>query len=130
MGTFQYMAPEQHEGRDADARSDIFSFGAVLYEMASGRKAFSGRSQASLISSIMAADPPPLDPNVPSGERLPPAVDHVIRRCIAKDPADRWQTVHDLLLELKWASTSQGALPSAAAPPIATPRRNLFRVLF
>src|SRR6058998_3127818 len=89
LGTFQYMAPEQLEGKDADARTDIFAFGAVLYEMATARKAFSGTSQASLISSIMGSDPPPVSTVSPM---TPPAFDRVVRTCLAKDPDDRWQT--------------------------------------
>jgi serine/threonine protein kinase len=121
IGTLQYMAPEQLEGNEADVRTDIFAFGEVLYEMASGRKAFSGRSQATLISSIMTADPPPLPTRAPGAE-----VDHMIRRCLAKDPADRWQSVHDLLLELKWASQAR---PTAAVPFAAAHRRTPFIAL-
>jgi Tol biopolymer transport system component len=126
VGTLRYMSPEQLEGKEADFRSDIFAFGEVLYEMASGCKAFTGRSQATLISSIMTTDPPPLRVAAPGEMGLPTAVDHVIRRCLAKDPADRWQSVHDLLLELKWAS--QARLP--VAPVVAAPRRGLFIALF
>ncbi len=104
MGTFQYMAPEQLQGKEADARTDIFALGAVLYEMACGRKAFSGENQAALISSIMTADPPPLETAPDRLGALPPGVDRVIHTCLAKKPADRWQNVHDLLLELRWAA--------------------------
>ncbi|HKA37028.1 MAG TPA: serine/threonine-protein kinase, partial [Thermoanaerobaculia bacterium] len=97
LGTFQYMAPEQLEGREADARTDIFAFGAVLYEMATGRKAFSGRSQASLISSIMKEEPAPISTLVPMA---PPALDRVVKTCLAKDPEDRFQTAHDVRLQL------------------------------
>ncbi len=114
LGTFQYMAPEQLQGKDADARADIFALGAVLYEMATRRKAFTGENQAALISSIMTADPPP------APGALSPAVDHVIRRALAKDPAERWQTVRDLLLELKWAAA---AAPAVAARPQSPLRR-------
>ncbi|PYQ37591.1 MAG: hypothetical protein DMF55_00335, partial [Acidobacteria bacterium] len=116
LGTFQYMAPEQLEGRDADARSDIFAFGAVLYEMATGKKAFSGRSQASLISSIMTSEPAPASTVVPTA---PPAFDRVVRTCLAKDPDDRWQTAHDIGVQLRWIQ--DGA--TSAAPVSVGPRR-------
>ncbi|HKD12139.1 MAG TPA: serine/threonine-protein kinase, partial [Thermoanaerobaculia bacterium] len=99
LGTFQYMAPEQLEGKDADSRSDIFAFGAVLFEMATGQKAFSGKSQASLIAAILEHDPPSISSLQPM---VPPALDRVVRTCLAKDPDDRWQTAHDLEGELKW----------------------------
>ena len=89
LGTLQYMAPEQLEGQEADIRTDIFAFGAVLYEMATGRRAFEGKSQASLISAIMTADPPPIST---LQSLAPPALDHVVRTCLAKDPDARWQT--------------------------------------
>jgi Tol biopolymer transport system component len=101
LGTFQYMAPEQLEGQEADARSDIFAFGAVVYEMVTGRKAFEGRSQASLIAAILEHDPPPLS----SAEPLAPrALDHIVEKCLAKHPEDRWQTAADLRSELRWVS--------------------------
>jgi serine/threonine protein kinase len=99
LGTFQYMAPEQLEGREADPRTDIFAFGTVVYEMTTGRKAFTGRSQASLISAIMTQEPPPMMSLKPMA---PPALDRVVRTCLAKDPDERWQTTYDLLLELRW----------------------------
>src|SRR5207249_5732241 len=86
VGTFQYMAPEQVEGKDADARTDIFAFGAVLYEMVTGQRAFDGRSQALLIASIMSADPEPLSK---TGAMASPALDYVVKRCLAKDPDER-----------------------------------------
>jgi Serine/threonine protein kinase len=92
LGTFQYMAPEQLEGGEADARSDIFAFGAVLYEMATGRKAFSGKSQASLAGSILRDDPPSVNEIAPM---TPPALNRVIKTCLAKDPEDRFQTAHE-----------------------------------
>src|SRR5262249_21911179 len=98
LGTFQYMAPEQVEGKDADARSAIFSSGAVLYEMLTGRKAFSGSSQASLIAAILTTEPPSISSVPPAA---PEAVDRVVRACLAKDPDDRWQTATDLARELK-----------------------------
>src|SRR5262245_30978874 len=91
LGTLHYMAPEQLEGREADSRTDIFAFGAVLYEMATGQKAFSGKSQASLISAIMGSQPAPVSSIAPM---TPPAFDRVVRTCLAKDPDDRWQTAH------------------------------------
>jgi Tol biopolymer transport system component len=94
VGTFQYMAPEQLEGKDADARTDIFTFGAVMYEMLTGRKAFAGKSQASLISSIMTASPQPMPP-------VPPGLERIVRRCLEKDPEERWQSARDLSQELK-----------------------------
>jgi serine/threonine protein kinase len=105
LGTFQYMAPEQLEGRDADARSDIFSFGAVLYEMATGQKAFSAQSRASLIAAILEHEPPPISSVQPL---LPPALDRVVRTCLAKDPEDRWQTAHDLNGEPQYDVSSNG----------------------
>jgi eukaryotic-like serine/threonine-protein kinase len=117
LGTFQYMAPEQLEGRDADGRTDIFAFGAVLYEMATGKKAFSGRSQASLISSIMSSEPQPVSAVAPL---TPPAFDRVVRTCVAKDPEDRWQTAHDIAVQLKWVA--EGSPAGIVARP-AAPRR-------
>jgi Tol biopolymer transport system component len=99
LGTFQYMAPEQLEGKNADARTDIFAFGAVLYEMATGKKAFSGASQASLISSIMTAEPPSISTAQPMS---PPALDRVVKTCLVKDPEDRWQSAADIKRELRW----------------------------
>ncbi len=122
LGTFQYMSPEQLEGKDADARSDLFAFGAVLYEMITGRKAFPGSSQASVITAIMSADPPPASSLQPL---TPPALDHVLRKCLAKDPDERWQSAGDLTSQLQWIAQGSGAtaapLPSAAPlkPPAA-----------
>jgi len=118
LGTFQYMAPEQLEGKDADARTDIFAFGAVLYEMATGRKAFSGASQASLISSIMTADPPSISAAQPMS---PPALDRVVKTCLAKDPEDRWQSAGDVAKELKWIA--EGSSAGVAAPAWVASRR-------
>ncbi|HEY3124049.1 MAG TPA: protein kinase, partial [Thermoanaerobaculia bacterium] len=117
LGTFQYMAPEQLEGREADARTDIFAFGAVLYEMATGRKAFSGRSQASLISSIMSSEPAAISTLAPVAS---PAFDRVVGTCLAKDPEDRWQTAHDIAVQLKWVAEGS---PAGIAARLAAPRR-------
>jgi Tol biopolymer transport system component/predicted Ser/Thr protein kinase len=118
LGTFQYMAPEQLEGRDADARSDVFAFGALLYEMITGRKAFAGKSQASLISSIMGAEPAPLSAIVPM---TPPALERVVRTCLAKDADDRWQSAHDVAAELRWISEA-GSQAGVPAPVVARRR--------
>src|SRR5207245_8602961 len=93
VGTFQYMAPEQIEGQQADARTDIFALGAVLYEMATGRRAFSGNSKASLIASILTMEPAPISALQPM---TPPAFDRIVRTCLQKDPDQRWQSAHDI----------------------------------
>ena len=119
LGTFQYMAPEQLEGQEADARTDIFAFGAVVYEMVTWRKAFEGKSQASLISAIMTADPPPMSSlQVMS----PPALDQIVKTCLAKDPDSRWQTAGDVGRQLQWITEggSQVGVPTVAATPRKT----------
>jgi serine/threonine protein kinase len=122
LGTFQYMAPEQLEGKEADARTDIFALGATLYEMATGKKAFSGASQASLISQIMSADPPSISSLQPMS---PAALDRVVRKSLAKDPESRWQSAADLGSELKWiAEGSQAGIP---APTTQSARRRAYR---
>ena len=117
LGTLQYMAPEQWEGKKSDARTDIFAFGTVLYEMATGKKAFKGQSQASLISAIMSSEPPPPPSTVES--MTPVGVDYVVRTCLSKDPDDRWQSARDLLRELKRVE-SGGAVSTESAT--ATPK--------
>jgi Tol biopolymer transport system component len=114
MGTFQYMAPEQLEGKDADARTDIFAFGAVLYEMLTRRKAFSGKSQASLISSIMRSTPPLVSSVQPT---TPPLLDRLLRRCLEKDADERWQSASDLGHELKWIA--EGGAQAVITAPVA-----------
>ena len=99
VGTLQYMAPEQVQGQPADARTDIFALGALLYEMATGRRAFEATTQASLIAKILETDPPAVSSLAPLA---PPALDHVVQSCLAKAPADRWQTAHDVKLQLQW----------------------------
>jgi Tol biopolymer transport system component len=113
LGTLSYMAPEQLEGKKVDSRTDIFALGATLYEMATGKKAFATSSQASLITLIMSADPPPIAQVQPMS---PPALDRVVKTCLEKDPEDRWQSAGDVAKELKWiAEGSAGAIPSIVA---------------
>ncbi len=101
IGTLQYMAPEQLEGKDADARTDIFAFGAIAHEMVTGKKAFEGASQASLIAAILERDPQSMSESQSMTPRL---LDRTIQRCLAKDADDRWQTASDLMRELKWVA--------------------------
>jgi serine/threonine protein kinase len=120
VGTIQYMSPEQIEGKEADVRSDIFSFGAVLYEMATAKKAFSGKSQIKVASAILEDDPSPigaLQPNVS------PALEHIIATCLSKNPDERFQSAADVRLELQWAAEA----PLATTPP-ATAKRSHFGV--
>ena len=119
LGTFQYMSPEQLEGKETDARSDIFSFGAMLYEMITGRKGFEGSSHASLIVAVMSTNPPPVSTLQPMAS---PALDRVVRTCLAKSPDDRWQSAGDLTRELEWIaeSGSNAGIPA----PVAAKRRN------
>jgi eukaryotic-like serine/threonine-protein kinase len=118
LGTYQYMAPEQVEGRTADARTDLFALGAVLYEAATGQRAFDGKSRASLIAAILDHEPPPIPTVRPFA---PMSLDRVVRACLRKDPNDRVQTAHDLMLQLTWIreSTSTGE----AAVPVKPRRR-------
>ena len=109
LGTFQYMAPEQLEGHEADARTDIFAFGAVVYEMLTGQKAFAANTQASLIAAILKDDPPLLSTVQPLAS---PLVDHIVRRCLAKDPDERWQAASDVMRELKWIADAAPRLAS------------------
>ena len=114
LGTFQYMAPEQLEGKDVDARTDIFALGALLYEMVTGKKAFTGASQASLISAIMSSEPAPMSAVQPLS---PAAFEHLIRTCLAKDPDKRWPSAGDVALQLEWIAEagSQAAETSTSA---------------
>jgi eukaryotic-like serine/threonine-protein kinase len=110
LGTVQYMAPEQLEGLEADARTDIFALGALLYEMATGRRAFQGKNRTSLIAAIVSAQPEPISAVT---RVAPPALDHVVRKCLEKDRDDRWQSAHDVASELRWISEagSQAGVP-------------------
>jgi eukaryotic-like serine/threonine-protein kinase len=119
VGTFQYMSPEQVEGKEVDGRSDIFSFGAVLYEMLTGQRAFPGKSQLSVASAILEKEPAPICSSKPM---TPPALDHATRRCLAKDPDERWQTTRDLALELKWIAES-GSQSAVLAPATERSKR-------
>jgi serine/threonine protein kinase len=107
----RYMAPEQISGNASDARCDIFAFGAVLYEMATGQKAFEGKNRPVLIAAIATLDPDPISKSQPE---VPPALDHIAQRCLEKDPDDRWQTSHDLLVQLRWLAEG-GDVQLAAA---------------
>ena len=136
LGTFQYMAPEQLEGKEVDPRTDIFALGAVLYEMATGKKAFAGTSQASLISAIMKEEPAPISTLEPAA---PAALDRVVRTCLAKDPEERWQSAADVRRELAWiGGDSRGAAPVAAPsrprgsplPWVLTAAAALFAIYF
>src|SRR5690348_1272514 len=115
LGTLQYMSPEQLQGKEADARSDIFSFGCVLYEMLTGKRAFDGESQASVIAAILERPAPSLSSVVP------PALDRLLQRCLKKDPDERWQTAQDLKAELEWiAGAPAGAVASVRTSSAST----------
>ncbi|HEX8817340.1 MAG TPA: protein kinase [Terriglobales bacterium] len=118
VGTFQYMAPELLQGAEADARSDIFSLGCVLYEMATGRHAFEGKSQLSVFTAILEQDPQPISASQPL---TPPMLDAVIRGCLAKDPAERLHSAHDVAMNLNWIAAAGSASPDkeAASPTVA-----------
>jgi hypothetical protein len=118
LGTFQYMAPEQLEGREADARTDLFAFGEVLYEMATGRCAFAGKTKASLIAAILSAEPAPISTLQPM---TPPALDRLVRGCLVKDPEERWQTAHDVKLQLR--AIAEGGSLSGLPAPVAARRK-------
>ena len=122
IGTLQYMAPEQLEAREADARTEIFAFGAVVYEMVTGKRAFAGETQASLIGAILKDEPGPM------AEFLTPtraSLDHVIGRCLQKDPDQRWQTAADLMHELTWVRAAE---PIALEQPGPGTRRGFIAV--
>ena len=123
LGTLQYMAPEQLEGKDADARTDIFAFGSVVYEMITGKEAFTGESQASLIAAILDSQPTPMSTLQPMS---PPALDRVVRKCLGKDPEDRWQDVRDATDELKWIA--EGGSQAGVAVPAGVPARGQSRL--
>ncbi len=119
LGTFEYMSPEGLEGREADARTDIFAFGCVLYEMATGNKAFSGKSRVSLVSAILRDDPRPISQVTPAS---PPLLDRVVQTCLAKDPDDRWQSAADVRRELQWLAEAPRSTSAVSAEPVVRPR--------
>jgi Tol biopolymer transport system component len=123
VGTFQYMAPETLEGREADARSDIFSFGALVYEMLTGKRAFSGKTQASVIAAVLASEPAPISSVQPM---TPPALDRLVRTCLSKDPDERFHSAHDLVLQLRWIADagSQAGIPA----PVVVKRKYRERI--
>jgi len=113
VGTFQYMAPEQLQGGESDARTDLFACGALLFEMATGQTAFASQSQAALIASILTAQPPSISAvRPPTVDPVPAALNHIVERCLAKKPEDRWQTARDLKLELEWVAAPDQRLVS------------------
>jgi eukaryotic-like serine/threonine-protein kinase len=118
VGTFRYMAPEQLEGKDADARTDLFAFGEVLYEMATARAAFAGKTKASLIAAILSAEPAPISTLQPM---TPPALERLVRGCLEKDPDERWQTAHDVKLQLR--AIAEGGSQSGLHAPVSARRR-------
>ncbi|NDQ57645.1 MAG: protein kinase [Acidipila sp.] len=125
VGTIQYMSPEQIEGKELDGRSDIFSFGAVLYEMLTGQRAFPGKSQLSVVSAILEKEPAPISTVKPM---TPPVLDRAIRRCLAKDPEDRWQTARDLAIELKWIGEPGSQTIAPALAGLRSPNKTSTRV--
>jgi hypothetical protein len=123
LGTFQYMAPEQLEGQEADARTDIFALGALLYEMATGRRAFEGKSRTSLIAAIVSSQPAPISAVAPM---TPPALDHVVRRCLEKEPEDRWHSAHDVAVQLRWIG--EAGSQAGVAGPLTLRRKSRERI--
>jgi serine/threonine protein kinase len=117
VGTFQYMAPELLQGAEADARSDLFSFGCVLYEMVTGRRAFEGKSQLSVFTAILEKDPEPIAASQPLA---PPMLDRVVRACLAKDPAERFQSAHDVAMDLRWMADAAQTEPAKTSPRFST----------
>ncbi len=115
LGTIQYMAPEQLEGKEADARTDVFALGVLLYEMATGKKAFEGKSQASLIGAILKDEPPPISTLQPL---TPPVLDQIVKTCLAKDPDDRWRSAGDVGRQMAWIG--DGALQMGETTPTGT----------
>jgi serine/threonine protein kinase len=122
IGTIQYMSPEQIEGKEADARSDIFAFGSVLYEMVAGKRPFAGKSQISLASSILESDPEPVRTLKPN---TPPAFEHVVTTCLQKNPEERYLAAHDIKLELQWMAADKTSPAAAATQALPPPKSSL-----
>ena len=120
LGTPQYMAPEQIEGCDADARTDLFAFGCVLYELLTGQKAFDGKTPSSTMAAILATEPRPMRELQPV---TPLALERVVKRCLAKDPDDRWQNARDLKSEIEWINADGGVRDKLTATPAHASRR-------
>jgi serine/threonine protein kinase len=120
VGTFQYMAPEQIEGKEVDGRSDIFSLGAVLYEMVTGKRAFEGKSKLSVASAILEKEPEPITSTKPL---MPRALNHAIRKCLEKSPDERWQSASDLKSELKWITESDAQESQLRGPGLRRMKR-------
>ncbi len=120
VGTFQYMSPEQIEGKEADPRSDIFALGAVLYEMATGKRAFEGKSHISVASAVLEKQPEPISAVQPLA---PVALEHVVKVCLAKDPEERWQSAADVARELRWIAQQTTTMQASAAARFGFPRR-------
>ena len=127
LGTFQYMAPEQLEGKDADSRTDLFAFGAVLYEMATGKRAFNATSEASLIAAILKEEPAPLSRVQPL---TPIALENLVKSCLVKDPEERLQNATDLKHALHWISNSISQSASQTSPSVSSKRSMLPWALF
>jgi len=124
VGTVQYMSPEQIQGKEADARSDIFAFGAMLYEMLTGKRAFEGKSQLSVASAVLEKDPDPISAVQPL---TPSALEHLVRTCLAKDPDQRFQSAHDLKLQLQWITA--GGSQAGAPAVVISQRKNRQKLL-
>src|ERR1039457_2687506 len=118
VGTFQYMSPEQVEGKEADTRSDIFALGAVLYEMATGKRAFEGKTVASSMAAVLERDPAPISSEQPMA---PPALDRLVKTCLEKDPEERWQTAHDVKLQLRQITEGRSHAGTASSTSVMAP---------
>ena len=124
VGTLAYMAPERLGGKDGDARGDIFAAGAVIHEMLTGKRAFTGDNQASIITAVMSTEPPPVSQTQVVAS---PALDRVVRKCMAKQPEQRWQTARDLMSELQWIASSGGTAPAVVTEPTAPRQKSWMR---